>query len=257
MRIGIIGGTGVYSFKAAAASKPIVVDTAYGDTQVRPAELAGHEVFFLARHGAEHTMAPHRINYRANIAGLRELGCGAILATNAVGSLNEALPPGAFVTPDQFLDFTKQRALTFFDGEDEIGVKHLDVTVPYCPACREWLQAAAEGAGETCGPVATYLCAEGPRFETPAEIRMFKQWGADLVGMTGIPEVVLAREARMCYASLCLVSNMAAGISDSPITHHEVTELMDRRIAALEGVLEAAISRAKDDPSCACRQPII
>jgi len=256
MPTAIIGGTGVYKLTAAQAAEPRTVDTLYGAAEVRVGQVAGREVVFLPRHGADHSVAPHRINYRANIAALKQLHCTNILATNAVGSLSPDLPPGAFVTPDQFLDFTKARPLTFYDGGDEHGVKHVDVTVPYCPRLRETLVSAAGEVGESCAASGVYLCAEGPRFETPAEIRMFRQWGADLVGMTGIPEVVLAREVQACYATLCLVTNFAAGISDSRITHQEVTELMEVRIAALESVLESAIARAVDDPDCLCRQPI-
>ena len=257
MRLAIIGGTGVYELPSAGSGEPAGVDTTYGSATVRRAEMAGHEVFFLARHGADHSLPPHRINYRANIAAVRELGCTAIVATNAVGSLRRDLPPACFCLPDQFIDFTKVRPLSFFDGDPEHGVKHVDMTVPYCPHVRQWLAAAATDAHETCVDRGVYLCAEGPRFETPAEIRMFAEWGADLVGMTGVPEVVLAREAGLCYASLCLVTNFAAGISPTPLSHQEVTDLMEKRTQAINQVLTAAIARAVDVPDCLCRRPII
>ncbi|MBM3472086.1 MAG: S-methyl-5'-thioinosine phosphorylase [Armatimonadetes bacterium] len=256
MRLAIIGGTGVYGLADARDADPKHIVTGYGEAQVRRAAIAGHEVVFLERHGAGHRIPPHRVNYRANIAALKALDCTAVIATNAVGSLRRDLLPGTLVAADQFLDFTKSRPLTFFDGDDEQGVKHADVTEPYCPSVRRWLIAGASEVGETCVDGGTYLCAEGPRFETAAEIRLFAQWGADMVGMTGVPEVVLAREVGLCYATLCLVTNLGAGLSDEHPSHREVTELMDRRLQVVEAVLLAAVSRAEDLPHCSCRKPI-
>lgn len=257
MRIAIIGGTGVYELDAVRDSQPTRVDTPYGPAEAWRGEIAGREVFFLPRHGVGHTVAPHRINYRANVAGVRKLDCTVVIATNAVGSLRRDFTPASFVLPDQFLDFTRVRPLTFYDGEDEHGVRHADMTTPYCPVVRQWLMAAALEGHEACADGATYVCAEGPRFETPAEIRMFAQWGADLVGMTGLPEVALARELGLCYASLCIVTNYAAGISSTRLSNQEVTDLMAERIMAVNGVLAAAVSRAVDVPDCPCRLPII
>ena len=256
MRLAIIGGTGVYQLAGASGGEPEFVPTRWGVAEVRRAQMAGCEVCFLARHGVGHSIPPHRVNYRANIAALQQLGCTAVIATNAVGSLRTDLPAGVFVAPDQFLDLTKSRPTTFYNGDDEHGVKHVDVTDPYCGNVRRWLIEGAAEAGETCVERGTYLCAEGPRFETAAEVRLFGQWGADVVGMTGVPEVVLAREAGLCYATLCLVTNLGAGLCDAPPSHREVNELMDRRLPALEGILLAAVSRADDMPDCPCRRPI-
>ncbi len=257
MRLAVIGGTGVYELDAVRDSRPVRVETPYGAIEAWPGEIAGREVFFLPRHGVGHTVAPHRINYRANIAGVRKLGCTVVIATNAVGSLRRDLTPASFVLPNQFIDFTRVRPLTFYDGEDEHGVKHADMSSPYCATVRQWLTAAALDRHEPCASAATYLCAEGPRFETPAEIRMFAQWGADLVGMTGVPEVVLAREIGLCYASLCIVTNYAAGISPTPLSNQEVTDLMAERRGAVNEILTAAVSRAVDVHECPCRLPII
>jgi 5'-methylthioadenosine phosphorylase len=255
MRLAIIGGTGVYRLAGTEGAAAERVTTPWGEAEVRRAELAGHELFFLARHGTGHTVPPHGVNYRANVAALRQLGCTAAIATNAVGSLRVDLPPGAFLAVDQFLDLTKSRASTFFDGAD--GVKHVDVTEPYCANVRRWLVEGAAEVGESCEAAGTYLCCEGPRFETAAEVRLFGHWGADVVGMTGVPEVVLAREAGLCYATLCLVTNLGAGLSPDPPSHREVNELMERRLQALERILLAAISRAQDVPTCPCRKPIV
>jgi 5'-methylthioadenosine phosphorylase len=257
MRLAVIGGTGVYELRATDAQQPITVETAYGPATACRSRVADRDVFFLARHGPEHSLPPHRINYRANIAAVRKLGCTAVVATNAVGSMRTDLPPASFFLPDQFIDFTKARALSFFDGDPEHGVKHVDMTNPYCPTVRQWLTAAIAEVHESCVSGGVYLCAEGPRFETPAEITMFAQWGADVVGMTGVPEVVLAREAGLCYASLCLVTNFAAGISPTPLSHQEVTDLMGERSGAINDVLSAVVARAVDAPQCSCRRPII
>jgi 5'-methylthioadenosine phosphorylase len=256
MRLAIVGGTGVYGLAGTVGGAPQRVRTRWGEAEVRSGEMSGHEVFFLARHGTGHSIPPHRVSYRANIAALKQLGCTAVIATNAVGSLRRDLRPGAFVAADQFLDFTKARAVTFYDGDDEHGVKHVDVTDPYCPNVRRWVIEGAAEAGEDCVDGGTYLCAEGPRFETAAEVRLFAQWGADMVGMTGVPEVVLAREVGLCYATLCLVTNLGAGLADEHPSHQEVTELMERRLQALEAVLLAAVARAEDPADCACRRPI-
>ncbi|MGQ9732509.1 MAG: S-methyl-5'-thioadenosine phosphorylase [Candidatus Zipacnadales bacterium] len=256
MHIAIIGGTGVYGLSATADAVPEIILTPYGEAQVRRTNLLGHEVTFLARHGVDHRLPPHRVNYRANIAALKQLECVAVVATNAVGSLREDLTPGTFIIPDQFIDFTKCRPLTFYNGDDAHGIKHVDLTEPYCANVRQWLISGSMKVGEMCCHGGTYLCAEGPRFETAAEIRLFASWGADIIGMTGVPEVVLARELGLCYASLCLVTNWGAGISNSTPSHHEVTELMKQRLVALERVLEAAVSLARDIPDCRCRQPI-
>jgi len=251
-----MGGTGVYRLAGAPEGPGETVPTRWGVAEVRRAELAGQEVCFLARHGSGHAIPPHRINYRANVAALKQLGCSAVIATNAVGSLRVDLPPGALMTADQFLDLTKARPATFYDGDDAHGVKHVNVTEPYCANVRRWLRDGAAEAGESCVEGGTYLCAEGPRFETAAEVRLFGRWGADVVGMTGVPEVVLAREVGLCYATLCLVTNLGAGLADEPPSHREVGELMERRLPALERVLLAAIARAEDLPDCPCRKPI-
>ena len=201
----------------------------------------GVEVAFMARHGKGHSIPPHAINYRANIWGLRALGVERVLSTAAVGSLNPEMGPGDFVIIDQFLDFTKDRPLTFFDG-GEYGVAHVDVTHPYCPVLRRALISVGERLGLALHPAGTYVCVEGPRYETAAEIRAYRTLGGDLVGMTNVPESVLAREAGLCYATMAMVTNLAAGLSPEPLSHEEVVEIMNRntenvRRLALETLL--------------------
>lgn len=257
MRIGLIAGSGIEDLYDGECPRTLTVQTPYGPVEVFSFEMNGREVVLLPRHGKEHSAPPHRINYRANLRALADLDCACVIATNAVGALNLNMAPGDFVIVDQFLDFTKARPLTFFDGEDGV-VRHVDMTEPYCPRLREELRRAGEEElGRSLHLSGVYLCAEGPRFETPAEIRMFAQLGADVVGMTGVPEVVLAREAGLCYATVCVVSNWAAGIADAPITHEEVVAIMDERKSALLALLRRTIATLTDDPECACRRPFI
>jgi 5'-methylthioadenosine phosphorylase len=274
MIIGLITGSGLEHFGFDACDN-IGVETDFGRVELQRAEREGREVYLLQRHGPDHSIPPHRINYRANLMALRTVGCRLVLATNAVGSLRQAMKPGDLVVPDQFIDCTKLRATTFFDGTAGPGapdaspaassgvvrassplaeVRHVDVTEPYCGRLRTTLAGAIEAHSLLLFPAGVYVCTEGPRFETPAEIRAYAGWGGDLVGMTGVPEVVLAREVGMCYATLCLVTNFAAGISGAPITSEEIAEIATQRQAALDEVLQEVLMSAQDDPACACHQ---
>ncbi|MBD3293435.1 MAG: S-methyl-5'-thioinosine phosphorylase [Armatimonadia bacterium] len=258
MRIGLIAGSGVEDLYDNEQPREETVGTDYGDVPVYLLDAGDdREVVFLPRHGKGHSIPPHRINYRANIRALADLGCTCVMATNAVGSMNQQMQPGDLVVCDQFLDFTKQRPLTFFDGEDG-EVRHVDVTEPYCPRLRETMREGCVAAlGEELHPAGVYVCAEGPRFETAAEIAMYRQLGGDVVGMTGVPETVLAREAGLCYATVCVVSNWAAGITDAPISHEEVIEIMAQREEDLLCMLRETISRVTEDKTCACRRPFV
>lgn len=251
MRIAIIGGTGVYDPAILTDVQEAELVTPYGTINYLQGRYEDKEVFFLARHGSGHSVPPHRINYRANIWGLKILGVTEVIATAAVGSLNQEMPPGEMVLLDQFIDFTKDRVDTFYDG-GPAGVVHVDYTEPYCPRVRAVLLAAAKEAGITLIPRGTYVCTEGPRYETPAEIKAYAVLGGDLVGMTNVPEVVLAREAGLCYATVAMVTNWAAGISPHPLTHREVVEIMDRNTEKLRRLLMRAISGLSEDPDCAC-----
>lgn len=201
------------------------METPYGTVEPVVGNLANRELVFMSRHGRDHATPPHLVNYRANIWALRKLGVQKIIATAAVGSLSPSFRLGELVLLDQFLDFTKSRPQTFYEGGKQ-GVLHVDMTEPYCSAVRQVIMDASEHLGFAVKNGACYVCTEGPRFETPAEIRMFQRLGADLVGMTSVPEVVLARELGMCYASIGMVTNEAAGIATHPLTHAEVTESM-------------------------------
>ena len=252
MRFGIIGGTGLYQVDDdAAKGERLTVNTHYGLVQVQRVGVGDSELVFIPRHGFEHSVPPHRVNYRGNIAALKELGVTNILASAAVGSMAQHLPPGSLALLSQFLDFTRGRPSTFFDGEDG-AVVHVDVTEPYCPHLRGELLAAAGALGESVCAEATYVCAEGPRFETPAEIRMFRRLGGDLVGMTSVPEVVLAREAGICYAAVAIVTNWAAGVSMESVKHGEVTDFMYQHTPRLRALLARAVAD-HSELDCPCR----
>lgn len=253
VRLAIIGGTGVYDPRILENIREEIITTPYGDAKVRIGTYQGEEVAFLARHGVNHSVPPHLINYRANIYALKMLGVERVIATTAVGSVNRNMKPGDFVIIDQFLDFTKNRQHTFFEG-GEMGVVHTDVTEPYCPECRKVLLAAAEQVGINAHPSGTYVCTEGPRFETPAEIRMFATLGGDLVGMTNVPEVTLAREAGLCYATVSMVTNYAAGISPTNLTHEEVLEVMAANSENLKKLVMATLQQIPAQRGCRCAE---
>ena len=251
-RLAVIGGTGVYDPRMLSSLWEDTMSTPFGSVPYQVGRLEGQEVVFLSRHGAGHSIPPHLINYRANIYALKKLGVVAVLATTAVGSLRMEYKPGDFVAVDQFLDFTKNRVNTFFDGGRR-GVVHVDVTQPYCPSLRAVLAESAQETGITLHSQGCYVCAEGPRFETPAEVRLFASFGGDVVGMTNIPEAVLAREAEMCYATISMVTNFAAGISPTILTHKEVVECMDRNIESFRKITMMICESFDTTLDCECR----
>ena len=237
-RIAIIGGTGFG--QSLISGIPETVETPYGTASVTRAGLgAGLELIFLARHGAGHSLPPHRINHRANIAALRDLGADAVLATTAVGSLQKNIAPGDFVVLDDFLDLSKGEVTTFFDMPGQ--VHHMDFSEPYDPGLREILLLAQP----TDVPVhsrGTYLCLSGPRYETPAEVRLFARWGADVVGMTGAPEAILCREAGLRYAGVSLATNYGTGLLPGiALSHGDVeAQMAARRETLASWLLRAA-----------------
>jgi len=248
--VAIIGGTGIYDPRLLENIRVESVNTPFGSLAVKVGTYQDKEVAFLARHGEDHSVPPHLVNYRANIWGLKMLGVKDILATAAVGSLNTQMEPKKFVFVDQFLDFTKCRPHTLVKK----GVVHLDMSEPYCPELRKILVDAAQKMGLQHHSAGTYVCTEGPRFETPAEIRMYKKFGGDVAGMTGVPEVVMAREAGMCYASIAMVTNFAAGISQQQLTHREVIEVVNQNVDKMRILIFNVITRLNPERKCKCRK---
>ncbi|MBE3589396.1 MAG: S-methyl-5'-thioadenosine phosphorylase [Firmicutes bacterium] len=258
MRLGIIGGTGVYDPDILDDAREVTVSTPYGEVRLLAGRYRGEEVAFMNRHGAGHSLPPHRVNYRANIWALKELGVERVIATAAVGALRREHAPGSLILCDQFLDFTKSRPATFYEG-GEAGVVHVDVTEPYCPELRALMEESGRAAGLPVKNGGVYVCTEGPRFETAAEIRVFAQLGGDVVGMTGVPEVVLARELGLCYSTVAMVANLAAGLSPTPLTHSEVVAVMNQNVAHLRRLIMDTLPKipaARERCGCAVRPEV-
>ncbi|WP_410506351.1 S-methyl-5'-thioadenosine phosphorylase [Haloimpatiens sp. FM7315] len=252
MKIAIIGGTGVYDSSILDEASEITVDTKYGHISLIKGTRNKNEVFFLQRHGKNHKLIPSKVNYKGNIMALKNLGVDLIISTAAVGGINHCSPLD-FVILDQFIDFTKNRSASFFDEENS-GVLHVDMTEPYCKNVRKQLINSFKNVDVTPIEKGTYVCTEGPRFETPAEIQMYKILGGDVVGMTNVPEVVLAREASICYATIALVTNYASGISENQLTHKEVGENMLKMSKTLKMALEDFLDTISYDyTKCSCR----
>lgn len=241
--LAIIGGSGLARLAELHDARREIVRTPYGDPScaLTFGRIGAHPVVFLARHGYGHTIAPHEINYRANLWALREAGADGVLAVATVGGIRADCDPGVLVLPDQIIDYTAGRRHTFFDGADQ-QVTHIDFTAPYDAALRVRLLEAAQRAGEAVIDGAVYGCTQGPRLETAAEIVRLERDGCDVVGMTGMPEAALAREAGLPYAALCVVANHAAGkgASRAGIAMDEIRAVLDATMRRVGRVLAQA-----------------
>jgi 5'-methylthioadenosine phosphorylase len=251
--VGVIGGSGLYRFLDGAET--VEVETPYGPPSdgLAVAALGGHRVAFLARHGSQHTLPPHRINYRANLWALHSLGVERVLAPCAVGSLRPDHAPGEVVVCDQVVDRTQGRADTFFDGPE---VAHLSAADPYCEELRPLAAAAAAEAGLTVHQGGTVVVINGPRFSTRAESRLYAAAGWNVVNMTQYPEVVLARELGMCYVNLSLVTDYDCGLEGvagvRPVTQEEVFAVFSQNTERLRTALRGLVSRLPTERGCDC-----
>lgn len=252
MKKAIIGGTGVYN---AGKSFKRTVKTKYGLVEIDVLNIDGEEIIFLARHGKGHSVPPHLINYRANIMALKEMGVEYIYATAAVGSCNENYKPGDVVVIQDFIDFTKSRPVTFFEGGDE-PVKHVDMSNPYCRNLREKFHNIAKEEGLDVKGDAVYVCTEGPRFETKQEIKMYKTLGGDVVGMTNVPEVILAKELGMCYVTIGIVSNWCTGMKEE-IALHDIQGALEGNKEKITNVFIRIFKDDLDQHHCNCNNAII
>lgn len=251
--IGIIGGSGVEEISELAdATETKVVETEYGSVEVSLLKIGDKTVAFIPRHSKGHTCPPHKINFKANIMALKETGVNQIIATNAVGSLDIDIGPGSIVLPDDFLDFTVNRDLTFYDDK----VIHIDMTEPFCNRLRGAILDNSSFIDGNVVDGGTIVCTEGPRFETPAEIKMFGILGGSIVGMTTLPEVVLAREKEMCYASVAIVSNYSTGISPTKLTMEEVYDIMAQKKEELIELLFNTIKELPTEYDCDCQHTL-
>lgn len=253
MEKAIIGGTGVYD--AGSISEKRLVNTKYGEVEVDILNINGEEIVFLARHGKEHSVPPHLINYRANIMALKQLGIKYIYATAAVGSCNENYEPGDIVIIKDFIDFTKLRPMTFFEGKDE-PVKHVDMSEPYCKKLREKFYLTARDIGLDIKGEAVYVCTEGPRFETQYEIKMYKNLEGDVVGMTNVPEVVLAKELGICYGVVGIITNWCTGIKGE-IAIHDIQGALEKSKAKITEGFIKVFSSDLNQENCKCNNSII
>ena len=241
--IGIIGGSGLYALDPQAPVTATELVSPFSDEPVAVyrQQVAGREVIFLPRHGVAHRLPPHRINYRANIDALKNCGVTAILAVNVVGGIAPDMPPGTLVIPDQVIDYTWGRQHTFFD-ELQDASNHVDFTFPYDPGLGAALASAAATAGQTVVLGGVYGCTQGPRLESAAEIARLQGDGCDMVGMTGMPEAALAREAQIPYACLALVVNPAAGLGTGEIDFAEISTTLASGMTRIRSVLQAVLA---------------
>lgn len=238
----IIGGSGLTNLKNLEITNREVKRTPFGEpsSPLVYGRLGGQTVVFLARHGHGHTIPPHEVNYRANIWAIKETGATRVIAVNAVGGIADALTPSQLVFPDQIIDYTYSREHSFF-GNDQKSVTHIDFSQPYCEELRQIFIRAARTAGIQAAERATYAATQGPRFETIAEIKRLERDGGDIVGMTGMPETCLARELGLCYASIAVVANPAAGKAAGEISLKEIERTLESGMETVRALLERII----------------
>ncbi len=222
-RLAIIGGTGLDKIPDLEIIHREVCHTPYGEASaaLTYGRIGGTEVIFLPRHGSSHNIPPHRVNYRANLWALKQVGVEKVIGVAAVGGITEGMSPGKIIIPDQIIDYTYDRSHTLFDT-DLAKVTHIDFTYPYCESLRRQLIEAGQQTIDQLAIFGTYGATQGPRLETLMEVRRLEQDGCDLVGMTGMPEASLARELGLCYACCAVVANWAAGKSDQLISMIEI-----------------------------------
>ncbi len=252
--IGIIGGSGIYTPDLIRDAEPVKVYTPYGDPSdfIYVGWIKDRRVAFLPRHGKGHRIPPHMINYRANIWAMKSLGIKRILAPSAVGSLQEEIRPGDLVIPDQFLDMTKGRKYTFYDGGK---VAHVSLADPFCPELRRVVMEGCRSLGLSYHERGTYVCIEGPRFSTRAESALFRSWGAHIIGMTLVPEVNLAREAEICYVTIAMVTDYDVW-AERPVSAAEVAETMAKNVEKVRKLIESVVPEIPRERRCGCGEAL-
>lgn len=256
--IAIIGGSGLYDPGLLGDVKDFKIYTPFGSPSdnVFVGDFKGRKIAFLPRHGRGHRIPPHKINYRANIWALKSLGVKWILAVSAVGSLREDYEPGDIVFPDQFIDMTKGRTYTFFDGP---VVAHISMADPFCPVLRNLLSNTASKLGLKVHSSGTYVCIEGPRFSTRAESRVWKEvFKADIIGMTLVPEINLAREAQIHYATIALITDYDVW-AERPVTAEEVAKVMSENVEKAKKLIYEVIPKIPQEGeivNCKCKESL-
>lgn len=272
--LGVIGGSGLYNIEGIKVIDEIEVKTPWGEPSDKYiiTEIYDKKVIFLPRHGKGHKFPPHLINFRANLWGFRKLGVNKIFSISAVGGINPLLKAGDFVISNQFIDFTKSRPQTFYEGvyskydeEDSNNdlvnqylknkrVVHIDVSFPFCPYMQSILRKSFRDLGFSYKDNSTYIATEGPRLETSAEIKAMANLGADIVGMTLVPEIVLARELSMHFVSISIITNLAAGISGDRLTSDEVIEMMHQKNEDIKKVILKFVENLNENFKCNCEE---
>jgi len=245
--VGIIGGSGFYNLDWLEKTVEKITENEYGLALLKVGILEGKKVVFMARHGFSHSIPPLAINFRANLKAFADEGVTDILSTSAVGGIINTMKPGDFAITTQFIDMTWGRCGTFYDKPGK--VVHTDVSNPYSPKLRNYVCDSLKTLGLPFHDHAVYICTQGPRFETPAEIKAYAIMGATIVGMTGCPEVALAAELGIPYASIAVITNLAAGVSINPLSHTEVINIFNDRISILSDVLRLTTLKVLENPS--------
>ena len=248
--IGIIGGSGSYDISLLENVKDVEMKTPFGEPSsvITVGKFQGKKIAFLSRHGKTHSIAPHKINYRANIWALKELGVKVILAPCAVGSMKEEINAGDFVFVDQFIDRTHGRETTFYDKNK---VCHISVADPCCERVRKLLTETAQELNLQYHKTGTYICVNGPRFSTKAESKLFQKWGTDVIGMTLVPECVLAREAEICYVSIAMVTDYDCW-KDKSVSMKDIIETVKANSEKSKKMLMNIIPKINLDEDCSC-----
>lgn len=255
-KLGIIGGSGLYDIEGFSFVEEFAEQTEFGDPSdaYRVFRYKDVSFYFLNRHGRKHQIPPHKVNYRANIAGFKKLGIDRIVSITATGGINSSFRPGDIIIPDDGIDMTNGRESTYFDNGQ---IHHIDFTEPFCHVLHGVLENAAASADEDIFTNGTYICTNGPRLETGAEIKAFDRWGADIVGMTLFPECILARESGICYANLSVVTNYAAGTTDKKLTTDEVVAVMSESAERLKNIISMIPGYFHADRECGCKDALM
>jgi 5'-methylthioadenosine phosphorylase len=251
MNVAIIGGTGIDEMAEFSQWRDLTVETRFGSALVVQGTWLEKQIYFVPRHGRKHNVPPSQINYRAQIAALRKLDVQRAIGVCAVGSLKIKIRPGDLVVLSDFIDLTRHRPITFYDAA-EGPVAHTDMSRPYCEEVSLALCSACASSGVSYASEGVYVGVDGPRYETPSEIRLYAEWGGDVVGMTNVPEAVLAREAGICYGALALVANYGTGLSPKPLSHNEVRAAVIAAESRIKAVLSAALGLIPQERKCAC-----
>jgi 5'-methylthioadenosine phosphorylase len=254
IEIGIFGGTGIYDSEMLENAQEITMNTPFGkpSDSITVGIFKGRKIAFLPRHGKKHTIPPHLINYKANIWAFKELGITRIIAPSAVGSLKEEVEPGHFALPTQFLDFTKSRNGSFSENGRVI---HISVAEPFCPELQTAILKVVNEQNFHIHNNCTYVCIEGPRFSTKAESKFYRNTGADIIGMTLVPECQLAREAQMCYVSISTVTDYDVW-AEKPVTAKEVLETLSKNVERTKKVLSELVSQIPKTRNCLCEKAL-